>query len=116
MPIIKQAKILRYATSNQDVTMRKWDKDKLIEYILKLGNLILYNLHVNRSEYICKHTHTYINTHIYKEYYGQLHANKSNYLEVIDTFLGKHNFANLTKVEIESKIYHIPTKVIESVI
>ena len=95
------------------IKMWQWEsgiKTNSLNNILKLGNLILYNLHVNRSEYICKHTH------IYKEYYGQLHANKSNYLEVIDTFLGKHNFANLTKVEIESKIYHIPTKVIESVI
>ena len=101
------------------IKMWQWEsgiKTNSLNNLLKLENFILYNLHVNRSEYICKHTHTYINTHIYKEYYGQLHANKSNYLEVIDTFLGKHNFANLTKVEIESKIYHIPTKVIESVI
>ena len=98
--------------------MWQWEsgiKTNSLNNILKLVNFIIYNLQVNRSEYIFKHTHTCVNTHIYREYYAQLHANKSNYLEVIATFLGKHNFANLTKVEIESKICHIPTKVTEYV-
>lgn len=53
---------------------------------------------INRAKYICKNIYIHIITHIYGEYYGQLYADKFSYLDVTDTFLEKHNFANLMKV------------------